>query len=137
MSFVDNENFEAVPSRTVADTFPQFAHFVNATVGSGVDFNDVHRVAGCDFAATGAVVAGLVGGAFNAVQATRHDASDGGFAGTALPSEDIAVGNARCGDGILQGGADMLLANEFRECLRAILPGDDLIHADENLTDPG
>ena len=46
VGFVDDEDLVAVARRLVADVFAQFAHFVDAAIGGGVDFDDVHGAAG-------------------------------------------------------------------------------------------
>ena len=45
MGFVDDEDFVAVARRAEADVLAQLAHFVDAAVGGGVDFNDVDGAA--------------------------------------------------------------------------------------------
>ena len=42
VGFVDDEDLVAVARGLVADVFAQFAHFVDAAIGGGVDFDDVH-----------------------------------------------------------------------------------------------
>ena len=51
VGFVKDVDFEAVPGRTVAGGLAEFADFVDAAVGGGVDFDDVDGVTGSDFGA--------------------------------------------------------------------------------------
>ena len=57
--FVEDVDFEAVAGGTVAGGLAEFADFVDAAVGGGVDFDDVDGVAGADFGAGFADAAGL------------------------------------------------------------------------------
>ena len=57
--FVDDEDFVAVARRLIAHVLAQFAHFVDAAIGGGVDFDHVHRPARRDLPATRAHPAGL------------------------------------------------------------------------------
>ena len=59
----------------------------------------------------------------------NSDRCGGGFSGTALAGENIAMGDAGSGDGIFQRRPDMLLANELIKCLGAVFAGYDLVHA--------
>ncbi len=49
--FVENINLEAVARGTVARSLAQFADFVDAAIGGGVDLDHVDRVAGANFGA--------------------------------------------------------------------------------------
>ena len=71
---------------------------------------------------------GCRGGPLDAVQAAGQNARDGGFAGAALAGEDIAVRDPLLRDRVLEGGPDVLLADQLREGLRPVLSGDDLVH---------
>ena len=128
VGFVDDEDFVAVARRAVADVLAQLAHFVDAAVGGRVDFDHVRRIAGRDFEAAGADAAGLSGGPFDAIQAARQNARDGGFAGAALARKDVAVRDAAAANGVLERGPDVLLADQLGKRLRPVFPGDDLVH---------
>ena len=82
-----------------------------------------------DLEARGALAARRRRRSFHAVQTARHDARDRGLAGSALAGEDVAVGDALARDGVFQRRADVLLADQLVEALRAVLAGDDLVHA--------
>ena len=62
MSFVEDVDFEAVAGGAVARSLAEFADFVDAAVGGGVDFDDIDRVSGADFGAGFADAAGLGNG---------------------------------------------------------------------------
>jgi hypothetical protein len=51
VGFVEDVNLEAIAGRPVASSFTELADFVNATIGGGIDFNDVNGVSGADFRA--------------------------------------------------------------------------------------
>ena len=61
VSFVEDVDFEAVAGGLVARAFAEFANFVDAAVGGGVDFNDIDGVAGTNLGAGFADAAGLGG----------------------------------------------------------------------------
>ena len=93
------------------------------------------RIAAGDFQAAGAHAAGRGGGTLDAVQAARQDARDRGFARAALAGKDVAVRDALLRDGVLERGADVLLADQFRKRLRPVFPGDDLVHGGMELAE--
>src|SRR2546423_4343386 len=62
VSFVENINFEAVAGRAIAGGLAKFADFIDATVGGGVDFNNVDGVSGANFGTGVADPAGPAGG---------------------------------------------------------------------------
>jgi hypothetical protein len=59
VSFVENVNLETVAGGAIARGLAEFADFVDAAVGGGVDFDDVDGVAGANFGAGFADAAGL------------------------------------------------------------------------------
>ena len=128
VGFVDNENFVAVASRLVAHVFAQFAHFIDAAVGSRVDFDDVHRPAAGDFQTTGAHPARRRRRAFHAVQAARQNPRHGGLPCPALPRKNIAVSDAVLRNGVFERGLDVLLVDHLPERLRPVFSSDDLVH---------
>ncbi len=127
VGFVDDKDFVLVASGAVADVLAEFAHFVDAAIGGGVDFDDVRGVTGGDLGAGGALHAGGGSGSFFAIEAAGEDAGDSGFSCAALAGEDVAVGDTALGDGVAEGGADVLLSDEFGERLGTVLAGDNLI----------
>ena len=132
MRFVDDEDLVAVARRAVADVLAQLAHFVDAAIGGRVDLDHVHGAAGGDLEATGALAAGRGGGPFDAVQAARQDARDGGLAGAALAGEDVAVRDAVLRDGVFERGLDVFLVDQLGKRLRPVFSGDDLVHGERS-----
>ena len=59
VSFVENVDFEAIAGRAIAGGFAEFANFVDAAVGGGVDFDYVDGIPGANFGAGFADAAGL------------------------------------------------------------------------------
>ena len=128
MRFVDDEDLVAVARRAVAYVFPQFAHFVDAAIRGRVDLDHIRGISGRHFQAARAHAAGRNSWPLNAVEASRQDASHGGFSGAALAGKNVAVGNALLGDRVFEGGADVFLADQLRKRLRTVFPGDNLVH---------
>src|SRR5208282_5014622 len=65
----------------------------------------------------------------HAVQAPRHDPRNRGLARSPLAREYVAVRDALQRNGVCQRRAHVLLADQLVEALRAVLAGDDLVHA--------
>ena len=131
VGFVENVDFEAVAGGTVTRGLAEFADFVDAAVGGGVDFDHVDGVAGANFGAGFADAAGL---GYRMIffrkperqfSAMRQNAGDCGFADAAVSAEDVAVGGASLFDGVLQGAGDVLLSDDLGELLRTVLAGQD------------
>ena len=125
--FVDDEDFVAVAGGLVANVFAQLTHFVDTAIGGGIDFDDVGRASGGDFETAGADVAGVVGGALNAVEAAGENAGGGGFAGPSLARENVTVSDTPLFDGVAQGGFDVVLVQEIVKRLGAVFASNNLI----------
>ena len=127
VGFVENVDLEAVAGRAIAGGFAEFADFVDAAVGGGVDFDDIDGIAGADLGAGFADAAGLgdrtILGA--AVQGHGQNAGDRGLADAAMAAENVAVGGASLLDGVLQGAGDVLLSDDLGEFLRTVFAGQD------------
>ena len=127
VSFVENVDLETVAGGAIAGALAEFADFVDAAVGGGVDLDDVDGVAGANFGAGFADAAGLgdrpIFGA--AVQGHGQNAGDRGFADAAMSAEDVAVGGASLFDGVLEGAGDVLLSDDLGEFLGTIFAGQD------------
>ena len=132
VSFVENVNLEAVPRRTIAGSLAQFADFINAAVGGGVNFDHIHGISRANFRARVAHSARfgyrLVRGA--AIQRHGQDARDGGLADAAMAAENVAVGGASLLDGVLQGAGNVLLPDDLGEFLRTVFAGQNLVAHD-------
>ena len=127
MRFVDDEDLVAVAGGAEADIFAQFAHFVDAAIGGRVDFNDVDGIALQGFDAGRAFAARIGRRAFHTIQAAGHDARDRGLAGSALAGKDVPMGDTALGDGVIEGGFDVLLPYQLIKIAGTVFAGDDLI----------
>ena len=126
---VENVDLETVARRTIARRLAQFADFVNAAVGGGVNLDHVHRIAGANLAA-GIAHAARLGHWMVlrlAIQRHRQDARDGGLADAAMPAEDVAVRNPALLDGVLQGASDVLLTDDVGEFLWPVFARENLV----------
>ena len=92
--FVENHHFAAGSRRRVTDHLAQFANLVDAAVGSRVDFDDVERSAGGDFAAGIAHAAGFRGRSVHAIQRLGENARRGGFSHAARAGKNVSVRHA-------------------------------------------
>ena len=131
VSFVENVDLEAVAGWAVARAFAEFADFVNATIGGGVDFDHVDGVASANLSTRFADSAGLGDGMilFRKSRATvergGQNASDRSLTDAAMTAENVAVGRAALFDGVLQSAGDVLLADHLGEFLRTVFAGQD------------
>ena len=89
--FVDDIDFVFAGSGRVLGVFQHFADVVDAGVGGGVDFEQIHEAAGVDVAAGLALAAGFAFVRSFAVEAFGKDAGDGGFAHAAGAGEQVGV----------------------------------------------
>jgi hypothetical protein len=127
--FIQDVNLESIARGTIASRLAQFANFINAPVRGGVDFDHVHLIARSDFG-TGVTNAArfknrLVRRA--AVQGHGQDSRNRSFPNTTMPAEDVTVSGAALLDRILQSASDVLLPDNFRELLRTVFSGKDLV----------
>ena len=132
--FVEDHHFVAARGRSVTNHFAQLANLVDAAIGGGVDFENVERSAGGNFAAGVAGVVRLGGGTLHAVERLGEDARGGGFAHAAHAGKNVGVRDAIRFDGVRERLGDVLLADNFGECLRAIFSSDDFIAHRESVT---
>ncbi len=134
MDLIDDVDLAAGSLRQVADLVAEVANIVDAVVARAVDLDNVDGAALGDCRALTALVAGLGRGAVNADQALREQASRGRFTEPARAAKEVRVVHSIVGDRVAQGARDVLLANEVREGLRAVFPGeDDVSHGAGNL----
>ncbi len=141
---VEDVDLVAVARRAVAGGVAQLANLVDATIGGGVDLDDIDGRAGTNFGTGIADAAGLgrgaLGGADRVLTVERHcqNAGDGGFADAAMTAEDVAVGNAALGQRIQQRARDVLLPDDIAEELGTVFAGENLVgHADYCDCSPG
>ena len=127
VSFVENVNLEAIAGRAIARCLPQFANFVDAAVGGGVDFNDVDRIPRPNFRARFAHAAGLGHRMIlrTAVQRHREDSRDGGLPNAAMAAKYVAMGRASLLDSVLQRTGHVLLSDDLGEFLGTVFARQD------------
>ncbi len=97
------------------------AHVVHAGAGGRVQLVDVGVAALGNLAALLAGAVGVGRGAVLAQKGLGQQAGRGGLAGAARAAEEIGVGLAPLGQGVAQGGDDVLLAHHVGKGLRAVL----------------
>src|SRR6185436_8779693 len=74
--FVDDENLVLVPCRLIPDVLAQLTHFIDAAIGSRVDFDDVDCSARGNLAARRALAARRRRGPLYTIQAARQYSCD-------------------------------------------------------------
>src|SRR5579875_1698006 len=127
VDFVDDEHLVMITSWQVARVFAQLTDFVDAAVGGGVDFENIHRVAGGNLPAGGAFTARSDGGAFHAVERLGQDAGHCGLAHPPRARKDVTVRHAMGANGVLQCFAHQVLADHVIKSLGSIFAGNDLV----------
>ena len=115
----------------------QPAHFVDAAIAGGVDFDNVH----CADRALANLAAGVthaagfrhrvLGG--TAVQRHGQDSGNRGLSNTAMPAENVAVSDALLLKGVLQGAGHVVLTDHVRESLRAVLARQNGVAHEESI----
>ena len=125
--FVEDDDFVAAGGGSVANHFAKLADLVNAAVGGSVNFDDIERVAGGNFAAGIAGAVRFGGGALNAIQRLGENERGGSLADAADTGKNVRVSDAVRIDGVGESSGDVLLADNFAESLRAIFSGDNFI----------
>ena len=129
VGLVEDVDLVTVAGGRVAGCVAQFANLVDATVGGGVNLDDIDGVAGADLGAGFAGLAWLGGGARRAadgvaaVEGHGEDACDGGLADAAMAAEDVSVGDAVLQERVGERDGDVVLADDVGEALRAVFAG--------------
>jgi hypothetical protein len=121
--FVDDVDLVAAVGGAEADVVADFPHRLDAVVAGAVDLQHVHGIAGGDFQAVRAGVAGLGGRTLLAVEGLGENAGGSGLAGAARTHKEIGVRHAVLFDGAGQGVGDMALSHHIREGLGTVFPG--------------
>ncbi len=126
---VEDVNLEAIARRAITGGLAQLANLVDATVGGGVNLDDIHRVAGSNLAAGIAHAARLRHRMVLRLAIQRHgeNAGDRRLADTTVSAEDVAVRDPSLLNGVLQGSGDVLLPDDVGEFLRPVFARQDLI----------
>ena len=108
--FVDDENLVLADDGRVLDAVDNnFADVLDARVGGGVDFKNVHRVAAGDILAAFALATGVQRVAAGAVECAGEDTGTGGLAYTAGAGKKECMMKATPFDSVLEGLCDMFL----------------------------
>ena len=94
MHFVDDVNLKAAIGRLITDIVDDLANFVDAAVGSAIDFKNVDGASGGDLVAVAALVAGRRGRTLFAIQCLGKNARGRGFADAAHAGKKIGMGDA-------------------------------------------
>ena len=115
VDFVDNENLVLADDGRVLHTFDHIANVVDARVGSGVDFVNVHRVAAGNVLAAIALAARVQRVRALAVERTGEDSGAGGFAHTTGAGKEERMMKTTALDGVLQSLGDMFLTDHIAE----------------------
>ena len=87
MDLIDDIDFVSSGNRTVAHILAQFTDIVNASIGSGIDLENIRRRAQSDLFANSTDSAWFRGRPFLAVESTSQNPGGGSFAGAAWPAE--------------------------------------------------
>ena len=125
--FVDDIDFVFAGGGRVLGVFQHFADVVDAGVGRGVDFQQIHKTPCVDVAAGLALAARFAVLRVFAVQAFGQDAGDGGFAHAACACEQVGVVQAAFVERVLQRFYNVLLADQIGKGFGSPLAGEDLI----------
>jgi hypothetical protein len=122
---VDDVDLAAGGLRQVADLVAEVANVLDAVVAGAVDLDHVDRAALGDRGALVAHVARVDRRAFDAHQALGEQARGGGLAEASPAAEEVRVMDPVVGDRVGQGAGDVLLTDQVREALRAVLACED------------
>ena len=122
MRLVENKDLVAVASRRETGTLAQFAGVIDAIVRSRVDFDHVDGTgaSGSEILARLAFAAGMRGGAFSAIDATRENTRGTGFAASPRPGKQVGVRQLAFVKGPHQWHSDLFLPDNAFERIRAI-----------------
>src|SRR5664279_4108163 len=129
MRLIQYPDLVSVAGWPIACGIAQFADFIDATIGGGIDLDHVHRIACPDLEAGVAHAARLRNGMVCRATVQRHgqDARDGGFADAPMSAEDVTMRDALLLNGVLQGTGDVLLTDDVGELLGSIFARQNLV----------
>ena len=102
--------------------FPQVTDFINASIGSRIYLEHIHRGSRIDFQACFALIAGIGRRPLLTVQCLGKDFCRTGLAGAPGTGKKIGMPHLAGIDGIGQGSAHMLLPHQFIKTARPPLP---------------
>ena len=133
---VDEVDFEFSTRGRVGSAVTQVADVFHAVVAGPVDLDDIEAAPLGDFQTRRALAARLRGGTGFAVQCLRQNAGGGGLADSARTHKKIGLRKPAGVHRILKRARDVLLPDDFGECLRTILAGENSVTHAGTLSPP-
>ncbi len=131
VDFVDDEHLGAGIGGLVFDHLADGFDVVDLAVGGAVDLEDVDGAALMDGLAelAGALPVGarVRRGAVDAIEGLGQDAGHGRFAGPPDAGEEVGLGDAARGDGVLDGPDNGQLSDDLLELPGPVFPGEYLV----------
>ena len=115
---VNDVDFEGSAAGGILDGITQVPHLIHAVVRGTVDFHHIQVVAGGNFEAGVANIAGRRRRALDTVERLGENPGEGGFPDTARPHEQVSVRQPLAGNGVAQRLRDMILPHHVRKLLR-------------------
>jgi len=112
VDFINYEDLEFRPNRSILDFLSQFPDIVNISVRGAVNFKDVGMVAVVivDFQTAWTLIARLaVGGRIQAIDCLSKDTGNGGFPDASGSREQVGVRDAVILDRVLESSGNKLL----------------------------
>ncbi len=125
--FVEDDHFVASADRRIPHHIAQLANLVDASIGGGIDFQDVQRAPRGDLTARIALVARRRRGSLHTIQRLGQNPGGGRLTHAPRSGKNISMRHAAALKGVLQRARDVLLSDNFRKRLGAPLSGNDLI----------
>jgi hypothetical protein len=128
VDLIDDIDFVVASLGWITDLLNEGANIVHRIVGGGIQFMDGKG---------SALVKGLAGGAFSAsllmavsegaIDGFGQNASTGCLADASGPTKQVGLGQLALGNGITQGGGDMVLTDQLLKSWGAVFAGGNLI----------
>src|SRR6185437_359521 len=136
VGFVEDINLEPIACGSIPRGFAQLANFVDSAIGGSVNFDYVNRISGANLDAGIAHPAGLRNRLLRraAVQSHCQNARDGSLPDAPMSAKNIAVGDSSLLDGVLERAGNVLLPDDFRELLRTVFSGENLVAHGRRIT---
>jgi hypothetical protein len=134
VDFVDDVDFKATATGSDVDVAAELSNLFNSAIAGAIDFQNIDILATGDRLADVALVAGLRGWPFFAVEALGKDAGRRSFSRSSGTGEQVSVPNPLLQNRVAQRSDNVPLANQVTESLRPITPGD---HRVRSLGVPG
>jgi len=122
MRLVNDINLVSEFEWRIVDPFAKLANIVNPAVRRRVNLDEIRGAVLRNGNANLAGPAGVAIPARVAIDGFGEDASHGSLARASGTTEKVCVGNFALLDGVLEKLGNLLLPEDLRKCLRAILP---------------